>query len=119
MRIVRAWFHAGREHYQQNGKPRGTRRAGPDEDHGDRGELVVSRLLYQRAEGAEVSYTAMLDNVRGSVAGAAMITCWLRCDARGRSRGHSDVLRPVGCKMQTSPGQFCMSLSDPQDPNAT
>ena len=32
---------------------------GPDEDHGDRGgrELVVSRLLYQRAEDAEVSYT--------------------------------------------------------------
>ena len=44
---------------------------GPDEDHGDRGgELVVSRLLYQRAEGAEVSYTAKLDNGRGSVAGA-------------------------------------------------
>ena len=44
---------------------------GPDEDHGDRGGgLVVSRLVYQRAEGAEVSYTAKLDNGRGSVAGA-------------------------------------------------
>ena len=52
MRSVRAWFHAGREHYQQRGKPRGNATCGaPDEDHGTGGRgLVASRLLYQRAE---------------------------------------------------------------------